>query len=121
MAHLDEAKTEDGKKSNSSGKVINLFSGDINTIVWFLNSMEIITEPITSTCLSLIIAVISVIYLYKLVGTSALIGVGIMTLLTIFAFFLGKKMRTMYVRVSKDNDARVSSVNEVIFLSYKRC
>ena len=45
-----------------------------------------------------------------------MIGVAIMVFLTIFVFYFGKKLWSTYDKVSKDNDARVSAVNEVIFI-----
>ena len=60
-------------------------------------------------------------FLYQLVGASAFIGVGIMVVLMCFAYYFGKMLFFAHAREAKDNDARVSSINEVVYLINHRC
>ncbi|KAI9486755.1 MAG: hypothetical protein EXX96DRAFT_550463 [Benjaminiella poitrasii] len=104
----DQKSTENEAQSFSNvGKITNLMSVDadqLSNVPAFIHLMY--NSPVE--------IIVSMVYLYKLLGTAALVGVGTMIVCFPVSGYLTKKMSTDYTALNSAKDRRNDLINELL-------
>lgn len=99
--------TSEERAKRATGDVVNLMSVDANRLPDFLMYAHILWSAVFQICLAFI-------SLYRLLGWSAFVGVGIMCISMPLNMMLAQYMRKLSVQQMKIKDTRSQLMNEII-------
>ncbi|KAH8086646.1 hypothetical protein BXZ70DRAFT_549376 [Cristinia sonorae] len=104
---VDKEKSEESEKTNLAGKLNNLATTDMESLV---NGRDFLFIILYIPCQ----LVLCVLFLYKLLGWSSFVGLAVTALMFPIPGFIASLIQKTQIKKMKTTDARVQSVTEIM-------